>query len=708
MSTLAPDGQQIGDQVHLPTVADKYKQAATLKKSNISTIAFGLSGKPKLLEYNLKYLVTWGGIFTALAPGTVMTVDKAVLQFVGTQVLIFCAVAFSLILGVEDLENAGFETAGLVNMNKYFNSFIPFVISLYIALTLYRWWILRVQCLGAVFDCVANLSAVFAVMLPGEKHRDVRANVIKWGMASIFLLAKCAREDDNLNSMVSKGLLSAREVERIEPMSLAGRPMAMFAWILRTAQETFDDDVHSPKPHVFQWTLVLNDCMKGRNAIQCVYTYLNTQLPYAYVHLIGLLVNLSNFIAAAKCGASFAVAVARTDVAEAIFQLLNMVAPVLYNGMLSISYAVHDPLGEDMLDFPIAAFTEYVAEMVDATLAAQDTFEQATVEHINALKKIAESGHEKAPRKSVNPRCDNHTALEEMRRVSSSIVAGLGRVSKKVEMLVEAIHKGEKQRKRDDGAFFQQIKESEWAFSMIATKLSEPGAAKEGRLQENPDKAAMIPGATAKEKEFARPFNRPIDYAQAGRELLKTVNLDHDGSREQYSNANSIFRHPRTNALLFVGNVHIACSRKELGELNITRIVYCQEPNEGKMNFKADPQFKYLPFNIGAWGQSVAEAHRSGGKFNAVVYFAPLFEFVESELNDGRNVLIHCLAGAHRAGTAGVACLMHLCDVDRKFAIQIAKAARPVIDPIGDFPQLLQALDVARMRAKQTAEFQRT
>ena len=42
-------------------------------------------------------------------------------------------------------------------------------------------------------------------------------------------------------------------------------------------------------------------------------------------------------------------------------------------------------------------------------------------------------------------------------------------------------------------------------------------------------------------------------------------------------------------------------------------------------------------------------------------FFRPLFEFVTSNLEAGNNVLIHCLAGAHRAGTAGVACIMHLC-----------------------------------------------
>ena len=71
-------------------------------------------------------------------------------------------------------------------------------------------------------------------------------------------------------------------------------------------------------------------------------------------------------------------------------------------------------------------------------------------------------------------------------------------------------------------------------------------------------------------------------------------------------------------------------------------------------------------------------------------------KFVDESLAAGQPVLIHCLAGAHRAGTAGIACLMHLCDLDAKPAIATAKLARPAINPIGDFPNLLKLLQTAR------------
>eukprot|EP01013_Petalomonas_cantuscygni_P008313 TRINITY_DN21032_c0_g1_i1.p1 TRINITY_DN21032_c0_g1~~TRINITY_DN21032_c0_g1_i1.p1 ORF type:complete len:314 (-),score=24.86 TRINITY_DN21032_c0_g1_i1:191-1132(-) len=76
-------------------------------------------------------------------------------------------------------------------------------------------------------------------------------------------------------------------------------------------------------------------------------------------------------------------------------------------------------------------------------------------------------------------------------------------------------------------------------------------------------------------------------------------------------------------------------------------------------------------------------------------FFRPLFEFVSEELSAGRNVLIHCLAGAHRAGTAGIACLMFLAGLPLDTAVRTAQAARPAICPIGDFPLLLRGLQTA-------------
>merc|ERR1712151_1137848 len=78
-------------------------------------------------------------------------------------------------------------------------------------------------------------------------------------------------------------------------------------------------------------------------------------------------------------------------------------------------------------------------------------------------------------------------------------------------------------------------------------------------------------------------------------------------------------------------------------------------------------------------------------------FWEPYFRFIVDSLKDGRNVLVHCLAGAHRAGTAGIGALMLLCNWDVQRAIPAAQRLRSVIEPIGGFPELLQNLERARV-----------
>ncbi len=61
---------------------------------------------------------------------------------------------------------------------------------------------------------------------------------------------------------------------------------------------------------------------------------------------------------------------------------------------------------------------------------------------------------------------------------------------------------------------------------------------------------------------------------------------------------------------------------------------------------------------------------------------------------------VHCLAGAHRAGTTGVACLVHFADMDVPEAIRLAKRLRPIIDPIGQLPEFLNRLRRAEIEAQ--------
>jgi hypothetical protein len=105
------------------------------------------------------------------------------------------------------------------------------------------------------------------------------------------------------------------------------------------------------------------ECVAARNGISLIWTYLRTQLPFAYVHLVTFLVNLNNLVVSVKCGVVLAMAMKAEAWPQCVNQLLYiLVVPPLYQGLLGISHVIHDPFGEDLLDFPVMAFQEITNE----------------------------------------------------------------------------------------------------------------------------------------------------------------------------------------------------------------------------------------------------------------------------------------------------------------------------------------------------------
>jgi hypothetical protein len=431
-----------------------YASHNRIEKTKVVTLAYGISGMPKLLVYDLKKLITYGGVFTALTRGTIFRVDGGVIKHVAVLCLVFTAVAVGMWAGIENLETL--DTGSLQELASYMNGFCPFVLGLYVSLALTRWWALRVQALGSVFDAVANSAMLVSCVLANPEHRVVRDLVVKWGMASIFLLVKAAREDTRDADLVAKGLLSESELEKLQGISLHGRAMVMWAWIMRISQETFEA-ARGPRPHAPKLMAVFNQCIAARNGIQVIHTYLQTQLPFAYVHLLTLLINVNNLVVTIKCGAVFIVSYAKDDHQTMGYQILMLLlVPVLYHGLLSISYVIQDPFGEDMLDFPIAAFVEYVAQCCDAALLAQDRYpgtpgidteEDAFASGNGPGMGDLEAGEIDA--EAIGQAAAMTAAVDSIREFTNAVSTELAIIGTQLKQLHEAISASEGRRKDD-------------------------------------------------------------------------------------------------------------------------------------------------------------------------------------------------------------------------------------------------------------------
>ena len=76
-------------------------------------------------------------------------------------------------------------------------------------------------------------------------------------------------------------------------------------------------------------------------------------------------------------------------------------------------------------------------------------------------------------------------------------------------------------------------------------------------------------------------------------------------------------------------------------------------------------------------------------------FFEPCHKFIDESLEKGQNVMVHCMAGAHRAGAAGVSYMMKAGRISFEEALKTARACRGVIDPFGDLAELLTRLQAA-------------
>merc|ERR1719453_1064913 len=98
---------------------------------------------------------------------------------------------------------------------------------------------------------------------------------------------------------------------------------------------------------------LLEECSNGRKAVQVIHTHLAVKIPMQYIHLLGMLVKMHNFVLAVIMGALFGAAVrnGETIICVQLFAR-TFVLPVLFNAILLINAELADPFNGGETDFP--------------------------------------------------------------------------------------------------------------------------------------------------------------------------------------------------------------------------------------------------------------------------------------------------------------------------------------------------------------------
>lgn len=196
------------------------------------------------------------------------------------------------------------------------------------------------------------------------------------------------------------------------------------------------------------------------------------------------------------------------------------------------------------------------------------------------------------------------------------------------------------------------------------------------------------------------------DYNDEGRKLIRALGFN-SSATTVYNDMDAIFKDPSTGGVVYVGNeVAARGPATKLLSLGITHVVnctddmknFCEVPETYEPHPMANAKrIKYLRFNIAQYraaGEKLREHPASETEIDQ--FIRTLFAFVSEALAGGGSVLVHCLAGAHRAGTTGCLLLMWKAGLGALEAVKAAKSLRPVINPIGGLPGLLRLFEHRR------------
>jgi hypothetical protein len=206
-----------------------------------------------------------------------------------------------------------------------------------------------------------------------------------------------------------------------------------------------------------------------------------------------------------------------------------------------------------------------------------------------------------------------------------------------------------------------------------------------------------------------------VDYDEEARKILfdqhqhqfhatssqheREVNNKDRCTRRRYSHLDAIWNHPTSGGVVYVGNYMAAMNLDTLRKHNIKAIVNCQG-EESQNHFEDDStDITYHRFVVSRLARDVVYpsaliADQTTTTTTALAGgFQETFDFIQHYLDKGQSVLIHCLAGAHRAGAVGTAWIMYCTRKSVSESLKIVKERRPIISPFGPLLEVLFFLE---------------
>jgi len=240
----------------------------------------------------------------------------------------------------------------------FFASIVTFLLGLFQSTTFSRWWSTREK-LGNVMNHISYLAITVSRCIPEDPEiinltANLRKDTIRWLNLYHALIYKNANSDFNLSDLVKSSLLTEEESEILG--NSPNYPGTAFDWAMNGLRKLAAKNAIVPAaafPHLLG--SMSNIFVSGQETA----AFLETQLPYSYLHLLTLITKFHLVFIVFYGSGIISEGISTESWARIFFGLATIITNnIIYEGLLSIHDMLVNPLGNDEGDFPSGLYKQ--------------------------------------------------------------------------------------------------------------------------------------------------------------------------------------------------------------------------------------------------------------------------------------------------------------------------------------------------------------
>jgi len=225
-----------------------------------------------------------------------------------------------------------------------------FLLGFYTSLTVSRWWRLRCDGIGNIWSSSSQLCMYISECV--TRDEQVLCSIRRYARASLIIRFLQRRYPgkltENLWRLVDKNVLTEEELQKLKGYN-SNLSESIWTWVTRIVMNLYrKGDIKSD----LMLNFILERVAKGRSGSALIGAQMGTPIPLPYVHLLGLLVKVQNYIMALCAG--YLVAADPTE--WPIISIKVSLVPFFYNAILLINADLADPFDGGVNDFPLGQY----------------------------------------------------------------------------------------------------------------------------------------------------------------------------------------------------------------------------------------------------------------------------------------------------------------------------------------------------------------